>query len=77
MATCHFKWYLDDQSQQQNAPPRRYIDGKWFSYYGDAKFVEYVDNEWKPVPSETNIEELKQKWEQAGLGERQSSSDNR
>lgn len=55
-------------------PERRLIDGKWLSYYGDNNFVEYVDNEWKPVSSETDFEELKQKWNQIGPSQQSTST---
>lgn len=70
---------LDNPKQQpetSNAPERRYIDGRWFSFYPDGdRFVEYVENEWRPVNLEiTNLEELKQKWKQTGSFTQSSSS---
>ncbi|KAI6190000.1 HIV TAT specific factor 1 [Aphelenchoides bicaudatus] len=56
------------EQPKQNVPPRRYIDGRWIFHRGEDKFLEYINNEWKPVSPDTNIAELKQKWEEADSG---------
>ncbi|KAI6213401.1 hypothetical protein M3Y94_00145900 [Aphelenchoides besseyi] len=47
-------------------PERRFVDGRWLCLYENGTFCQFVDNEWKALPAETNVEELKQKWETVG-----------
>jgi hypothetical protein len=44
------------------------------SYYGDNKFLEYINDNWQPVASESNLDELKQKWDQAGPTQQSSGN---
>lgn len=51
--------------QKRLEPERRYVNGRWLCYdLSQDAYLEYLDNEWKPVQGVEKAQ-LKQQWDNA------------